>query len=733
MNNGKDPAKLRIRLEVPADAPIGWHTLRVATGRGVSNFRPFCVDDLPQVLKAGGNTTPAAAQKVAPPCVVCGQVGAEQTDYYQFTAQAGQRLAFEVLGRRLGSPLDPQLILRQVATGRQIAFSDDAPGQSKDPRFVHTFAEPGEYVLELRDVRYQGGADWYYRLRIGDFPLATTPVPLAARRGTTVQVQFAGPHVEGVPPVTMTVPGDAAAEAVWVAPAWPGKPSGWPVMLLATDQDETLEVEPNDDPAKAMPLKVPAAVSARLLAKGDRDHYRFAAAKGQRLLIDTQTQALHSPTSLYLVLKDAKGTQVAASNPATDPAAIDFNPPADGEYVLMVEHLHYWGGPEETYRLLIQPYQPGFTLAVAADRVEVPRGAAGVLTVQATRRDYAGPIDLTATGPGGLTGKGQIPAGQTAGLLAISAPADAAVGGQPLVILGQATINNQPVTVRATGLALVVQAMNGLAFPPRNYGADLAVGVQAAPPFRLTAQLKYPEGVRGLGVPVTVTVARDTGFDEEITLTAVTAPPAQGQQPVIPPATVKIPKGQTQATLELKPAANAPPGVQVFAIKATAKAGGQDHGPSTPLIPLPLTLPFELQVDARGGQVAPPGLPAKKGPGVFHLADLLCGAPRPVAFGPLDLSCLEGHLGRHVLKVTAVRKGGYAGPITLEVRNLPPGVTAAKATIEANQTSADVVLTTAPGTAAAEKADVNVLGTAPAAANQQNASANFTLRTGAKK
>src|SRR5262245_11599011 len=38
-NNGKDPAKLRVTLEVPATAPIGYYTLRLATARGLSNLR----------------------------------------------------------------------------------------------------------------------------------------------------------------------------------------------------------------------------------------------------------------------------------------------------------------------------------------------------------------------------------------------------------------------------------------------------------------------------------------------------------------------------------------------------------------------------------------------------------------------------------------------------------------------------------------------------------------------
>src|SRR5882672_12767240 len=68
--NGTDQAKLLVHLEVPKDAPIGFHTIRLATTRGMSNFRIFCIDDLPQVLQATPKATRAAPQVLAAPCVV---------------------------------------------------------------------------------------------------------------------------------------------------------------------------------------------------------------------------------------------------------------------------------------------------------------------------------------------------------------------------------------------------------------------------------------------------------------------------------------------------------------------------------------------------------------------------------------------------------------------------------------------------------------------------------------
>jgi hypothetical protein len=688
-NNGKDAAKFIARLEVPKDAPLGWHSIRVMTRRGLSNLRQFCIDDLPQVLEADTNRAYATAQLVPLPCVVCGRADSEVTDYFKFIGSPGQRLSFEVLGRRLGSQLDPYLVLYHGPTKKQIAFSDDAPGQLKDARFSHTFKEGGEYVLELRDVRYQGGADWYYRLRIGDFPLATTMVPLAGKRGTTVDARFAGPHVDGLPPLKLSVPSDLSQSLIHATPSWANGPAGWPVPFFASEFDEGVEVEPNDDPAKANRVQVPGAMNARFEKKGEKDCFVLTGKKGQRLIIAAHTQDYNSPTSVYMVLQDAKGVQLAVSDPAKDPARIDYTPAADGDCTLVVEHLHYWGGPAETYRLTFQVHEPGFGLSIAADHVDVPQGATALLTVQAARRDYSGPIELSVVSPAGVKGTATIAANQPTTLLALTADAGMPVGGGALVLAGKATVGGRVVTEHVSIRTPVAQALGNLPVIPPQLESALAVGIVEKPPFTIEAKYDLSEGVRGLSVPVTITAAKAAGFDEEITITSVGLPPAQGQQPAFPPVTVKIAKGQKEVKAELKPAAGAPLGQLTLAFVGKGKANNIEHSTATPVVPVTLVLPFELHVDTASGKLAVNG--------------------------------------KHTLKVRAIRKGGYKGPISLEVRNLPANVTAAKVTIAENQDAAEIELTAAANAAVGDKNDVNILGTASAAANQQNASANFML------
>src|SRR5262249_38458720 len=161
--NGKEPTKLRVVLDVPADAPIGYHSLRLATAKGMSNFRVFCVDDLPQVLKATPAPTRAMPQALTTPCVLVGRADAEVSDWYKITVKAGQKLSFDLIGRRLGSAFDPQLTLYDARTGRDLpgGFSNDAPGLQTDPRLSYTFKEAGDVLIEVRDVTNRGGPDFF--------------------------------------------------------------------------------------------------------------------------------------------------------------------------------------------------------------------------------------------------------------------------------------------------------------------------------------------------------------------------------------------------------------------------------------------------------------------------------------------------------------------------------------------------------------------------------------------
>jgi hypothetical protein len=152
---------------------------------------------------------------------------------------------------------------------------------------------------------------------------------------------------------------------------------------------------------------------------------------------------------------------------------------------------------------------------------------------------------------------------------------------------------------------------------------------------------------------------------------------------------LKIAKGQNEVKAQLTPAANAPLGKFPVRFSGKGKVQFKEFHVTSAPADLVLVPPFELKVE------------------------------------PVSLKIPQN--GKAKMKITATRKGGYQGPIAFELRNLPANVSAPKGTIAMGQNEAEVELTVPANAAPGEKKDVNVLGTASAAGNQQNASPNIAV------
>jgi hypothetical protein len=573
-NNGKTPTSLKVRLEVPKDAPLGFHTIRLATKRGMSNARLFCIDDLPQVMEVAGNNATKSAQAITAPCVVVGRADAELTDYFKVNVKAKQRLSFEILGKRLGSAFDPQITLIDAA-GNEMpgGFSNDAPGLQTDARLTYTFAVAGDVFVAVRDVSHAGGPDFHYRLRVGDFPCATTALPMALKRGSKTAVTFSGPTVDGVAPVEVTAPTDPLVRAIQVAPRGASGLHGWPVMVPLSDLDEQLEKEPNNDLTKPQKITVPGAVTARFETKDDIDHFSFTAKKGQRFIVEAQASEFLSPTEVYMTIKNDKGVQLLATNPAAA-ALLDFTAAADGDYTITVEHLHSWGGPDEVYRVSVTPFVPEFTLTCSLDRWDVAAGGTVAIPLFLTRAGYAGAIEVSAIGPKGISGTVTIPAGpqkppNVPETSLVLKAADLPPGPLSFAIVGKATVGGKPIAHFASVRALTTTALGNLPVTPRPMWTQLGLAITEKPPFALTTKAD-PVVAPGKATVLTVTAARVPGFVGEIALTAVGLPPGVTAAPV----KIAANTNEAKVTLTIAPTAKVGPLSVVF--QGAAKHAGRD-------------------------------------------------------------------------------------------------------------------------------------------------------------
>lgn len=657
-DNGKNAAEVTFAFKLPPEAPVGVHGLRIANPTGISNLWLVMVDDLPSLAQVKPNAAPAQAQAVTAPIGVDGNVDSLTRNYYKVTVAAGQMLSFEVVARRLGSPLDPMLRILDLQ-GRELAYSDDAPGLGGDSRLTHTFKDTGEYIVEVRDIRFQGGGNFTYRLRIGDFPCVTTPYPLGIKKGGPAQLAFAGSRLDGAAPVTVNIPNEAPVSWVNVGVKLPnGTASGFGSLSVGAGE-EALEVEPNDEQPMATRVNLGASLNGRFDKPGDVDRFIFTAKAGQRFVFSGVTRLQGSPSDLFIRILKADGAQVvAADDTGANEGSLDFNAPADGDYTLVVEELIKRGGPEFAYRINVEPFQAGFDLAASTDTLNVPLQGVSLVSVTATRRGYDGPIELSlADAPanvastGAVIGPGQVTAVLT--VLNSGAAPDGKI--YQVKIQGKAKIGEADYLSTATVNAAHRTAFAGTPLPPQVVSQAVALGTNPQPFFVLRTET--PEIVFGKNLTATAKIKsiRAADFPEAITLAVE---PAQNGLPAGVTAAVKpIDKDKNEIEIVFTANAQAPLGTFSGVLQGTGKKANDTVVQAAPAIRLTLRAPFSLKADIGEGKIV-------KG------------------------AMLKG-------KVVAERNPAYNGPIVLTFANLPKGVTAAEATIPEGKSEVEIVLTAA--------------------------------------
>ncbi|MFO1046261.1 MAG: hypothetical protein U0941_31165 [Planctomycetaceae bacterium] len=263
-------------------------------------------------------------------------------------------------------------------------------------------------------------------------------------------------------------------------------------------QAELAEVEPNNIGAKARILS-PCDIAGSFFPAADVDLYEFEAKKGEEWWVEVASERFGLSTDpavlVQQVVRTADGeklTDVAEFSDIPSPVKVSSNgyaydgPPynagtsdvlgklvikEDGVYRLQLTDL--FGGtrsnPRNIYRMVIRKAAPDFALVSWALHMELRNGdrnalskpislrggATMALEVIAMRRDgFDGDIDLVMDGlPEGVTAHGlKIPAGQSRGLMLISAHQNAPRAIGSANFQGKAVINGAAV-VRPCRLA----------------------------------------------------------------------------------------------------------------------------------------------------------------------------------------------------------------------------------------------------------------------------------------
>lgn len=528
--------KMEVKFTVAADALPGVRDVRIVTPTGVSTVGQVVVVRDPVIAETPNNDKPEQAQVVQFPATLCGAIEkAEDIDYFKFHAEAGQSFAFHVRCGRLEDRIhdlqnhgDPILTIRNAAGG-VIATSDNY--FFADPFLSQKFEQAGDYLLEIRDVRYEGNQYWEYCVEVNSRPFVESIFPLAVRRGEPQQLALVGAQLGALTTATVTLPADRALGNSQIRLPLGSELSN-PVPVFVTDLPVVTEASAeNNTFDKAQPVNLPAALCGRMDAEADADCYVFHAKAGETYSFEVQARRLQSGLDSYLRLLDAKGQQLAVNDDlrrgirgSADSFIEHWAAPADGKYILEIRDIHLRGGPQFPYVLEATRSQPRFDLFIDTDKTQIMPGGAAALFVRATRKNgFTGEVQLEIEDlPAGVTATcGKIPANIQDGCIVLEALADARPTAGNIVVRGKAThmlASGQVLPISET--AIPYQEIYNPGGGRNQFFVDThAVCVLGNGDVKAVTLSDYDISLKpGESKKIAITIERNSGFDKNVTL-----------------------------------------------------------------------------------------------------------------------------------------------------------------------------------------------------------------------
>ena len=441
--NGPQVVENQFVITVKPDVPAGIYEVRTVGQYGVSNPRAFVVGNLNEVAETEPNNLTTQAQELQLPVVVNGRSNNNSDlDHYKFIAKKGQRLIIDCWAQRIDSRMDPTLVLFNEQ-GNEIERNRDA--NYRDPLIDITIPADGTYTLKLYDFLYQGNADYFYRLAVGELPYVDLILPPAGLPGSKGNYTVYGRNLPGSKPleklsvdgrpleqVTVEIQLPDGEQALDLRPGTLAKPAETgldgtfyrlptplglanPVLIGFATAPVLAEVEPNNVETAPQKITVPCELYGQFYPERDKDWYSIEAKKGDVFVVEIMSQRMGLVTDPFIrvvqVTKNDKGETVrdlqAIDDVNVNIGGLDFDTrsddpqyrfaaPADGEYRVLVRDLYSGsrGDPRYVYRLAIRPEQPDFRLVAVASSPRQQRNQNGVQWSPLVRRGGTELIDV---------------------------------------------------------------------------------------------------------------------------------------------------------------------------------------------------------------------------------------------------------------------------------------------------------------------------------------------------
>jgi hypothetical protein len=329
------------------------------------------------------------------------------------------------------------------AEGRELAANDDY--FFADPLLSYTFSKTGEYVIQVRDSKYDGDPRWVYALHATSRPYVAHLYPMAGQPGQEVEVEPVGSAKLLQTKVKLRVPAEPGLRQVQLDMA---STKTNPTAFIVSSLPQLLEVEPNDVPEKATRVSIPCGINGRIGVRRDLDHFVFSATKGKAIRFEVMSRRfgtiLNSTLDAVLDVMTLKGQVLASNDDAFGKdSMLVFTPPDDGDYVLRIRDLNSKGGDGSVYFIEAEYARADFTLRCDPDKAMIGPGSSAAWYVHVVRSNgFDGPVKVELKGlPKSVSASPlTIPPGMTQGLIVLTADADAARDATNVEVIGSASV-----------------------------------------------------------------------------------------------------------------------------------------------------------------------------------------------------------------------------------------------------------------------------------------------------
>jgi len=399
--------KVELTIAIAPDVLPGNHLMRIRTKSGISHARQFFVGIFPNVEEKEPNSDFDTPQVIELNQTIEGVVQNEDVDNYRVSLKKGQRLSVEVDGLRLGyTVFDPFLAIIDKDRFEKV-ISDDTILHRQDGYCSYVAEEDGDYTVMIRESSYRGDGNSHYRLHVGSFRRPDVVYPAGGKLGSKTKVRFIEREESFEEEVVLPTEPDPGY--MIFSKSQEPAPSGNPFRLVTFDN--TLEVEPNNEQAKATPALpgVAFALNGIIEQPGDADFFKLPLKKGMNLEVQAFAQSLGSPLDSVVSIYNEKGGSLSNNDDGGGRRRLDSKfkvaIPADGDYFIRVaDHLER-GGANFVYRLELIAAEPEvyfaspqFTVNDTHYRqfIAVPKGGRYATLVNVTRSNVSGDFKFDA-------------------------------------------------------------------------------------------------------------------------------------------------------------------------------------------------------------------------------------------------------------------------------------------------------------------------------------------------